>query len=101
MDGGTFEIRQKAAPIVPTADLYPLTIKNAAVFIEHDGEEIHAERNEIGDLVAKVPENASVTVTSARAMPLRSINGWSAVWTIRPMSNKIHCAFKCPQVKRV
>ena len=61
--GGTFEIRQKAAPIVPTADLYPLTIKNAAVLIEHDGEEIHAERNEIGDLVAKVPENASVTVT--------------------------------------
>lgn len=42
---------------------YPLTIKNAAVLIEHDGEEIHAERNEIGDLVAKVPENASVTVT--------------------------------------
>lgn len=63
VDGGTFEIRQKAAPIVPTADLYPLTIKNADVFIEHDGEEIHAERNEIGDLVAKVPENASVTVT--------------------------------------
>lgn len=63
VDGGTFEIRQKAAPIVPTAELYPLTIKNAAVFIEHDGEEIHAERNEIGDLVAKVPENASVTVT--------------------------------------
>ena len=63
VDGGTFEIRQKAAPIVPTADLYLLTIKNADVFIEHDGEEIHAERNEIGDLVAKVPENASVTVT--------------------------------------
>lgn len=63
VDGGTFEIRQKAAPIVPTAGLYPLTIKNAAVLIEHDGEEIHAERNEIGDLVAKVPENASVTVT--------------------------------------
>lgn len=63
VDGGTFEIRQKAAPIVPTANLYPLTIRNAAVFIEHDGEEIHAERNEIGDLVAKVPENASVTVT--------------------------------------
>ena len=63
VDGGTFEIRQKAAPIVPTADLYPLTIKNAAILIEHDGEEIHAERNEIGDLVAKVPENASVTVT--------------------------------------
>ena len=63
VDGGTFEIRQKAAPIVPTADLYPLTIKNADVFIEHDGEEIHAERNEIGDLVAKVPENANVTVT--------------------------------------
>ena len=60
VDGGTFEIRQKAAPIVP---LYPLTIKNADVFIEHDGEEIHAERNEIGDLVAKVPQNASVTVT--------------------------------------
>ena len=60
VDRGTFEIRQKAAPIVP---LYPLTIKNAAVLIEHDGEEIHAERNEIGDLVAKVPENASVTVT--------------------------------------
>lgn len=63
VDGGTFEIRQKAAPIVSTADLYLLTIKNADVFIEHDGEEIHAERNEIGDLVAKVPENASVTVT--------------------------------------
>lgn len=63
VDGGTFEIRQKAAPMVPTADLYPLTIKNAAVLIEHDGEEIHAERNEIGVLVAKVPENASVTVT--------------------------------------
>ena len=63
VDGGTFEIRQKAAPIVPTADLYLLTIKNADVFIEHDGEEIHAGRNEIGDLVAKVPENASVTVT--------------------------------------
>ena len=63
VDGGTFEIRQKAAPMVPTADLYPLTIKNADVLIEHDGEEIHAERNEIGDLVAKVPENASVTVT--------------------------------------
>lgn len=63
VDGGTFEIRQKAAPIVPTAELYPLTIQNAAVLIEHDGEEIHAERNEIGDLVAKVPENASVTVT--------------------------------------
>lgn len=63
VDGGTFEIRQKAALIVPTADLYPLTIKNADVLIEHDGEEIHAERNEIGDLVAKVPENASVTVT--------------------------------------
>ena len=32
VDGGTFEIRQKAAPIVPTADLYLLTIKNADVF---------------------------------------------------------------------
>lgn len=63
VDGGTFEIRQKAVFLPPTADLYLLTIKNAAVFIEHDGEEIHAERNEIGDLVAKVPENASVTVT--------------------------------------
>lgn len=63
VDGGTFEIRQKDAPIIPTADLYPLTIKNADVFIEHDGEELHAERNEVGDLVAKVPENASVTVT--------------------------------------
>ena len=63
VDGGTFEIRQKAVSLPPTADLYPLTIKNADVFIEHDGEEIHAERNEIGDLVAKVPENASVTVT--------------------------------------
>lgn len=63
VDGGTFEIRQKDAPIIPTADLYPLTIKNAAVLIEHDGEELHAERNEVGNLVAKVPENASVTVT--------------------------------------
>lgn len=63
VDGGTFEIRQKAVPLPPTADFYLLTIKNADVFIEHDGEEIHAERNEIGDLVAKVPENASVTVT--------------------------------------
>ena len=63
VDGGTFEIRQKVVPLPPTADLYPLTIKNAAILIEHDGAEIHAERNEIGDLVAKVPENASVTVT--------------------------------------
>lgn len=63
VDGGTFEIRQKAVFLPPTADLYLLTIKNADVFIEHDGEEIHAGRNEIGDLVAKVPENASVTVT--------------------------------------
>ena len=63
VDGGTFEIRQKAVSLPPTADLYLLTIKNADVFIEHDGEEIHARRNEIGDLVAKVPENDSVTVT--------------------------------------
>lgn len=63
VDGGTFEIRQKAVSLPPTAGFYLLTIKNADVFIEHDGEEIHAERNEIGDLVAKVPENASVTVT--------------------------------------
>ena len=75
VDGGTFEIRQKAAPIVPTADLYLLTIKNADVFIEHDGEEIHAERNEIGDLVAKVPENASVTVTYAIAFDQWLVSG--------------------------
>lgn len=64
--------------------------------------EIHAERNEIGDLVAKVPENASVTVTYiSQSDAIASTNGWSAVWTIQSMSNKIHCAFKCPQVKRV
>lgn len=63
VDGGTFEIHQKAVSVPPTADLYLLTIKNADVFIEHNGEELHAERNEVGDLVAKVPENADVTVT--------------------------------------
>lgn len=73
VDGGTFEIRQKAAPIVP---LYPLTIKNADVFIEHDGEEIHAERNEIGVLVAKVPENASVTVTYISQSDAIAFNQW-------------------------
>lgn len=52
------------------------TIKNAAVLIEHDGEEIHAERNEIGDLVAKVPENASVTVTYISQIDAIAFDQW-------------------------
>ena len=63
VDGGSFEIYQKAAPIAPAASLYPLTIKNADVVIKYSGDEIQTEKNEVGDQVARVPENADVTIT--------------------------------------
>ena len=56
-------VGEKAAEIVPATKLYDLTIKNADVTIKNGDEELKAEKNDKGELTAKVPEGAEVTVT--------------------------------------
>ena len=56
-------VGEKAAEVVPATQLYDLTIKGADVTIKNGDEELKAEKNDKGELTAKVPENAEVTVT--------------------------------------
>ena len=68
-------VAEEAAELTPATKLYTLTVKNADVTIKNGDEEIKAEKNDKGELIAKVPEKADVTVTYTRAMPLHLTSG--------------------------
>ena len=96
VDGGTFEIYQKSAPITPAASLYPLTIKNASLVIEYNGDEIQAEKNKVGDLVARVPENADVTVTYTSQSDAIVFDYWVVSGLEDPELNQNPLIFQMP-----
>ena len=56
-------VGEKAADLTPATKVYDLTIKNADVTIKNGDEELKAEKNDKGELTAKVPEGAEVTVS--------------------------------------
>lgn len=61
--GTDIVVAEEAAELTPATKLYTLTVKNADVTIKNGDEEIKAEKNDKGELIAKVPEKADVTVT--------------------------------------
>lgn len=61
--GTNIVVAEEAAELTPATKLYTLTVKNADVTIKNGDEEIKAEKNDKGELIAKVPEKADVTVT--------------------------------------
>ena len=61
-DGTQVVVAEEAAELTPATKLYTLTVKNADVTIKNGDEEIKAEKNDKGELIAKVPEKADVTV---------------------------------------
>ena len=70
-------VGEKAAEIVPATQLYDLTIKNADVTIKKGDEELKAEKNDKGELIAKVPENAEVTVTYTSQSDAVAFDQWT------------------------
>ena len=70
-------VGEKAAEIVPATQLYDLTIKNADVTIKNGDEELKAEKNDKGELIAKVPENADVTVTYTSQSDAVAFEQWT------------------------
>lgn len=54
-----------------------LTVKNADVTIKNGDEEIKAEKNDKGELTAKVPEKADVTVTYTSQSDAVAFDQWT------------------------
>lgn len=67
----------KAADLTPATKLYTLTVKNADVTIKNGDEEIKAEKNGKGELTAKVPEKADVTVTYTSQSDAVAFDQWT------------------------
>lgn len=67
---------EKAAELTPATKLYTLTVKNADVTIKNGDEEIKAEKNDKGELIAKVPEKADVTVTYTSQSDAVAFDQW-------------------------
>ena len=66
-----------STPLTPAAKLYDLTIKGADVTIKNGDEELKAEKNDKGELIAKVPENADVTVTYTSQSDAVAFEQWT------------------------
>lgn len=76
-DGTQVVIAEEAAELTPATKLYTLTVKNADVTIKNGDEEIKAEKNDKGELIAKVPEKADVTVTYTSQSDAVAFDQWT------------------------
>lgn len=76
-DGTQVVVAEEAAELTPATKLYTLTVKNADVTIKNGDEEIKAEKNDKGELIAKVPEKADVTVTYTSQSDAVAIDQWT------------------------
>lgn len=70
-------VGEKATELTPATELYTLTVKNADVTIKNGDEEIKAEKNDKGELIAKVPEKADVTVTYTSQSDAVAFDQWT------------------------
>lgn len=70
-------VGEEAAELPPATKLYTLTVKNADVTIKNGDEEIKAEKNDKGELIAKVPEKADVTVTYTSQSDAVAFDQWT------------------------
>lgn len=70
-------VAEEAAELTPATELYTLTVKNADVTIKNGDEEIKAEKNDKGELIAKVPEKADVTVTYTSQSDAVACDQWT------------------------
>lgn len=70
-------VAEEAAELIPATKLYTLTVKNADVTIKNGDEEIKAEKNDKGELIAKVPEKADVTVTYTSQSDAVAFDQWT------------------------
>lgn len=70
-------VAEEAAELTPATELYTLTVKNADVTIKNGDEEIKAEKNDKGELIAKVPEKADVTVTYTSQSDAVAFDQWT------------------------
>lgn len=70
-------VGEKATDLTPATKLYTLTVKNADVTIKNGDEEIKAEKNDKGELIAKVPEKADVTVTYTSQSDAVAFDQWT------------------------
>lgn len=70
-------VAEEAAELTPATKLYTLTVKNADVTIKNGDEEIKAEKNDKGELTAKVPEKADVTVTYTSQSDAVAFDQWT------------------------
>ena len=76
-DGTQVVVAEEAAELTPATKLYTLTVKNADVTIKNGNEEIKAEKNDKGELIAKVPEKADVTVTYTSQSDAVAFDQWT------------------------
>ena len=75
--GTDIVVAEEAAELPPATKLYTLTVKNADVTIKNGDEEIKAEKNDKGELIAKVPEKADVTVTYTSQSDAVAFDQWT------------------------
>lgn len=76
-DGTQVVVAEEAAELTPATKLNTLTVKNADVTIKNGDEEIKAEKNDKGELIAKVPEKADVTVTYTSQSDAVAFDQWT------------------------
>lgn len=76
-DGTQVVVAEEAAELTPATKLYTLTVKNADVTIKNGDEEIKAEKNDKGELIAKVPEKADVTVAYTSQSDAVAFDQWT------------------------
>lgn len=76
-DGTQVVVAEEAAELTPATKLYTLTVKNADVTIKNGDEEIKAEKNDKGELIAKVPKKADVTVTYTSQSDAVAFDQWT------------------------
>lgn len=76
-DGTQVVVAEEAAELTPATKLYTLTVKNADVTIKNGDEEIKAEKSDKGELIAKVPEKADVTVTYTSQSDAVAFDQWT------------------------
>lgn len=75
--GTDIVVAEEAAELIPATELYTLTVKNADVTIKNGDEEIKAEKNDKGELIAKVPEKADVTMTYTSQSDAVAFDQWT------------------------
>ena len=75
--GTDIVVAEEAAELPPASKLYSLTVKKAAGTNNNGDEEIKAEKNDKGELIAKVPEKADVTVTYTSQSDAVAFDQWT------------------------